>query len=726
MPIAGYVDRFSRRPGELIRLHVSVRETRPYRARLVRVLSADANPRGPGIRYQDLARHFDQTRQGQRHPIHLGSYADCPAPLLAEAGSYTWTALVRPGLLSATAQVIMSHESEDRRFTLSFVAGCLLAEVTRAGEEMLCSLECTLQKNRWYRVWASCDSLSGRLIIGLQAALTRSARPIVREINAPNPRLPSEGRLLVAAKNLRLPQAHFDGRIEDPAIVTGCFDSWDDPLMRLDELGLALRAGWNFSIGISAQSIFDVGPDKLHGTLINVPTRAVRGARWNGEEMCWKHRPQDYAAIHFHSDDLGDCEWPAECEFRIPKDLGSGSYAFHLSCVDGEDWVPFYIVPALAGPHARIAFLAPTFTYQAYANHARGNYDEALRSRVRSWGAFPFDPEDFSIYGVSTYDAHPDGSGVAFSSRLRPILSMRPGFMSINDPSGSGVRHYPADAHLLAWLESNGFAFDVVTDEDLHEEGLALLTPYAAVLTGTHPEYQTSKTLDALRDYIQSGGHLAYLGGNGFYWRIGRNDELPGIIELRRAEGGTRVWAAEPGEYYHATDGAYGGLWCRNGRDPQALVGIGFSAQGPFEATWYRRTPESRDPRFSWIFEGIAGDIIGDYGLNAGAAAGYELDRADSTLGTPQNAVVLARTESVPASFYPCMEAMLLPSMTASGEPSKNLLRADMLYAEIPGGGAVFAVGSITFCGSLWRNGFEGPVSRLLENILRKFAGFDR
>jgi len=41
---------------------------------------------------------------------------------------------------------------------------------------------------------------------------------------------------------------------------------------------------------------------------------------------------------------------------------------------------------------------------------------------------------------------------------------------------------------------------------------------------------------------------------------------------------------------------------------------------------------------------------------------------------------------------------------------------------------AVFAVGSITFCGSLWdpnpaNRGFNGPISRLLENVVRKFSG---
>ncbi len=43
-------------------------------------------------------------------------------------------------------------------------------------------------------------------------------------------------------------------------------------------------------------------------------------------------------------------------------------------------------------------------------------------------------------------------------------------------------------------------------------------------------------------------------------------------------------------------------------------------------------------------------------------------------------------------------------------------------------GSAVFAVGSITFCGSLLdptpaNRGFNGPVSCLLENVVRKFAG---
>ena len=39
----------------------------------------------------------------------------------------------------------------------------------------------------------------------------------------------------------------------------------------------------------------------------------------------------------------------------------------------------------------------------------------------------------------------------------------------------------------------------------------------------------------------------------------------PGIIEIRRAEDGTRSWIAQPGEYYQSFNGEYGGLWRRIG-----------------------------------------------------------------------------------------------------------------------------------------------------------------
>ena len=83
----------------------------------------------------------------------------------------------------------------------------------------------------------------------------------------------------------------------------------------------------------------------------------------------------------------------------------------------------------------------------------------------------------------------------------------------------------------------------------------------------------------------------------------------PWAFELRRAEGGIRLWETLPGESYHAFDGSYGGLWRRLGRPPQALVGVGFSTQGRvqgFPLHLPRRHPRSarrlhaRGDRGSW------------------------------------------------------------------------------------------------------------------------------
>ena len=133
------------------------------------------------------------------------------------------------------------------------------------------------------------------------------------------------------------------------------------------------------------------------------------------------------------------------------------------------------------------------------------------------------------------------------------------------------MRHFQADSHLISWLHAKNITYDIITDNELHNDGYSAIEGYSSVTTGTHPEYHTANTLDALMDYRNSGGSINYLGGNGFYWKIARHEENQNILEIRRAEDGIRAWASEPGESYNAFDGTYGGLWRRNGRAPQQL-----------------------------------------------------------------------------------------------------------------------------------------------------------
>jgi N,N-dimethylformamidase len=305
------------------------------------------------------------------------------------------------------------------------------------------------------------------------------------------------------------------------------------------------------------------------------------------------------------------------------------------------------------------------------------------------------------------------------------MMNVRTGYVTYPDPAirGSGLRHLPADTHLLAWLESQGYSYDVISDYELDTEGADVLEPYRVVITGSHPEYHTRAMLDALQTYRDGGGRLMYLGGNGFYWKVARSPELPAAIEIRRAEGGIRAWAAEVGEYYNAFDGEYGGLWRRNGRPPQDLVGVGFTAQGNFIGSNYRVVPQARGTRASWILAGINEETIGDFGLSGNGAAGFELDRADTRLGTPAHAVILAQSEGhkPEAPWVLVPEEQLTHLATWPGEPPPKLIRADMIFFETPNNGAVFSTGSITFCGSLPANNFDNNISRLLKNVLDRF-----
>ncbi len=716
LPITGYLDRLSARPGERLVAHVSVAAGGRYRARLLRAISLDPHPEGPGRRFEDLSSLFDASFEGRRQAISIGSYARVdPAPLRDPRSARTWTALVWTGLPAADRGVLSDEGEGGDRAVLGIGAEGAEIALAWAGGRTRLATGVPLKPRHWYRLWASARP-GGRIVVG--QVPYDGGEAATAEAEAPGLTLPTGGVVLIAAEEASAPRRHFSGKIEAPAIFARELTPWPDPRFLPGDGRLA---AWDFAHGIDGDEIHDSGPQACHGRLVNTPLRAVVGAGWSGEETCWRHAPDDYAAIHFHAGDLDDCRWQPDFEFIVPEDLRSGSYLLHLSCAGGEDWLPFYVRPRRNGPTAKIAVLASTFTYQVYANFARSIVDDAYRRRVAEFPGYPHIPNDYPIYGRSTYNLHEDGSGVALSSRLRPILNMRPGYIAANDPRGSGTRHYVADHHLLAWLEDKGFAFDIVTDEDLDDEGIAALAPYRAVLTGSHPEYHTLRMLDALTAYKAKGGRLAYLGGNGFYWRIARDPARPHLLEIRRAEGGVRMWQAEPGEYHHLLDGRLGGMWRRNRRPPQLLVGVGFTAQGAYEATYYRRTPASRDPRHAWIFAGIEQEIIGDYGLSAGGAAGFELDRIDPALGTPETAVVLARSEAHPASMELVMEELLAPGRTVNGEPPDDLVRADMIYFETPAGGAVFSVGSITFLGSLWRNGFEGPVSQLLYNVVSRF-----
>ena len=728
VPLTGYVDRLSARPGDTLAFKVSSAASEPVSARLVRVISADPNPAGLGIREVDLAGRFTATFPSRVQAVHLGSYAEVEAvDPIAALTSVTVVATIWPTTPGRGEQGLISRiGSAGAGFALGLAAdGSAEVLIGKAGGEFeRVATGTPLEPRAWAVVWASFDAASGELAVG-QAPYGRLDEAFVgrSKIAGGRSSLQDRSPLIIAAYAVRPSRGHYNGKIERPAVFDRALGAADIARYVTQQPVAGLVALWDFSREMATRRIIDVGPYGLHGALVNLPARAMTGANWTGREMCWRHAGEQYGAIHFHDDDIQDCGWETDFTFTVPADLRSGIYAMRLRSGAHEDTIPFFVCPPKGRTTADLLIVIPTFTYIVYANHARPDFGPTWRKRWDAWKCNPWNPAEHRDYGLSTYNFHSDGSGIAYSSSLRPVLNWRSGYITYAHERGvSGLRHFQADSHLWAWAEAKGIAFDVLTDQELHEDGVAALKPYRAVLTCSHPEYHTEESLDAYVAYRDQGGRLVYLGGNGFYWRVALSKHWPGAIEIRRAEGGIRAWAAEPGEYYHAFDGAYGGLWRRNGRPPQKLAGVGFTAQGQFEGSYYRRRPDAENPRAAWMLAGVADDRIGDFGFSGGGAAGFELDRADKRLGTPEHALVVASSEGHRQEIWVLVhEEQLTHITTLPGEPIPSLIRADMTFFEAPKGGAVFSTGSITFCGSLPWNGFDNNVSRLLENVVRRF-----
>jgi N,N-dimethylformamidase len=722
--IIGYWDRFSARAGDAPELKVSVEDgSVSFQIELVRLVCGDDSANGPGFKAHSIASEINGTYPARRQSIPAGSYIEVPHLKPIQTDAITLAALVMPTAIGrGTPQCILSRQHAS-------VGGIalLLDGTGRAGlwihdgtsqAHVICSA--SMRQGCWYLLAASFDASQGTVRM-VQRPLSGNHR-IERDgtaseaVSVRMPMLPAGPAVIAARLDPEGVVAHFDGRIEAPGLYAGALGADElSALAHPRDISLPPIASWDFSRHIGSAHVADVSGNEAHGRCINLPTRAVTGHAWRGQSTDWRTRPDLYGAIHFHCDDLEDCGWKTDVAWSLPPETRSGIYAAHLTTAAGaEDFVPLFVLPPKGKAAAPLAFLASTFTYLAYTNSHHG-YEDPLSEPA--YGALlVLDATDLFLkerrdLGISLYDRHRDGSGSCFSSAKRPILNMRP---------KRRIWNFNADLHIIDWLEASGIAYDVITDDALHEEGIGLLSPYRCIMTGSHPEYHSTRMLDAIERWLGGGGRLIYMGGNGFYWKVATHDAHLGIIEVRRGEAGTRCFEMPPGERHNQFDGEFGGLWRSNGRAPQRLVGVGFVAEGFDSCHWYERSDGSFDERAAFIFAGIgARERIGDFGV-LGGAAGLELDATDPALGTPGHALVLARSAGHSNVYLLTVEEMMSthPSVDGLDNP---LVRAELVFFETPSGGAVFATGSIAWAASLCHEGYRNNVARITANVLRRF-----
>lgn len=351
------------------------------------------------------------------------------------------------------------------------------------------------------------------------------------------------------------------------------------------------------------------------------------------------------------------CGWSTTVSLTVPDTWASGVYAARCVTTRGkESHIVFAVKPAPTKRN-KVAVLVNTNTWNAY----------------NEWG------------GGSKY-SH---AGRPFGSFERPAPDTTP----LDD---GNVNHQTrAELWAITWMQSAGFKLDVYSDLDFHQ-GIRDVSQYKAIVLNTHPEYWTREMYKALELYIQGGGCVLYLGGNGVF------EECTFLQNNRQLQ-------------YFRGDHTLGraAAFFRNLSPPtpeRNLLGVAFlfnnylsiSPPAPYAVR------DASHPFFAGT--GLRnGDLIGASGHN-GAASGWEIDTSDR--GTAPDGTIVSGWLGNDRGTAPSNLVILA---RGTNKPVEGDVAAEMTYYRTSAGGFVFSVGSLCFTGSL---AVDQQLQRVVQNAL--------
>jgi N,N-dimethylformamidase len=367
---------------------------------------------------------------------------------------------------------------------------------------------------------------------------------------------------------------------------------------------------------------------------------------------------------------------------RVTAPERSGLYYLHLEGASGATFgFPWVVAPAR--PSAGIAVLAATNTWNAYNNFGgRSNYIHPTE--------LPERPTMNARLELDRY--RPDYVGYAPPNEAyRPLSFQRPerfNHVPFDTEAGDPIRGRqechtaPAEWRLLAWLEREGFDYDLWSEAQLHHGELDL-DAYRTLIVAVHPEYWSTDMYWRVKSWVdERGGTLAYLGGNGICGAVEFVQDGTALRFLNHADGSGRSELGDERFAQHA-------------EAPARLTGLTFDDRGIMTSAPFRVLKPDH-----WAFEGTGlreGDLFGVASLHErvhGGASGHETDKV-APEGVPPGLVHLARGTN----------------------PDDG--GADIAWHRTPSGGEVFAAGSITYVASLL---VDEPLSRVTANVLRRFG----
>ncbi len=717
--ILAYADKQSLFPGQEIEFKVSSENIKEYDLKIVRLKEPSVGEGEDYPEYNPIEMETDLPKkmEGRKQETPFGSYGIVEKEGLfgnvTESSILGFNTHIFPTLIKEENSTVFQISNQDGKHNYKLSINNEGFELSNDDSQDIQKFDVSLKSNRWYYIDVEFDLKNNQGIFKLQA-INEKVRIKEKEVSKEFKFKISSNNILdfntlVLAADLDktnskkyFPRDCFNGKID-------VFNVWTD--VRKNKI-ITLDGAAN---DMADQELIDI-IDGNNAKLVNFPTRAVTGIEWDGNTTNFVVDPRSYAAVHFHEDDLYDSDWETDFTLKVPDTWESGVYAAYLRSEDDdrEFYVPF-MLRASKGKEKKCVFLVSTATYAAYANmnlRVTAQFNELIHGRLTVTDYTDWYMINYPELGLSNYDIHRDGSVVFYSSMKRPVTNFR--------PTGR-LYKMCMDLLIIAYLERSGIEYDVIADEDVHREGYESLKPYNTVITSSHPEYYSANMLDSLDKLVNNSGRLMYLGGNGFFWVTGYHEEYPGIVEVRR-NGQFFAWSSyDCGEPFLSFTKEQGGTWGSAGRPPEQLAGVGFILQGFDKCEGYRRSEASYDDRVKFIFEGIDDEIIGDFGILQGGAAGYEMDVYNEANGSPQHALVIASSEDH-SNLYEMLEVKVESYLDFHTPIDKARIRSDIVFFETPSGGAVFSVGSIAWAGSFSVNNYDNNIKKLTDNVLHRFV----
>ena len=293
-------------------------------------------------------------------------------------------------------------------------------------------------------------------------------------------------------------------------------------------------------------------------------------------------------SIRFSQDDRINAKWTPSWSFTVPASWGSG---FYIVEVQGNTThkIPLIIKPQ---PTARseIAVLAATNTWHAY-NSWSGN----LRSR------------------------HVDGTIRYYVGMQQP----NPNAEADLQTPGSGYSHLTdAERYLWQWLGQSGYAFDLYSDLDLHQDP-TLLDTYKVLILNGHSEYWSHEMIDHVEAFQARGGNVVNLSGNTMWSLVTFSDDLSVMESRTHPHSAGTIPASE--RWHSQAGGVLGGTLRCIGRREHRVLGTGTGISLNNGSFGHYRVIAPRH----WVFAGSdvrEGTRFGRNSLNGNAILGHEID----------------------------------------------------------------------------------------------------